>query len=320
MQELVDREWHRGTEHRLFQRSAPALFNVVDVFCQWVQWIEVAVDDDDDDDDDGDDDGWCGSGKKSQKLNLESDSNYIKHQTWNIQTEINMFEVRHYPIHSFPFLAQQVGQFVNLRKCLGSAIGELVRVGVVHPHVGLIILAAWRGRKGGKVHIGDMCGCPESKHTLPLPGPLTNLTTFASGLESMKAARFRVGRLMLQSIRLMATTWPTSYLRNRKHLCASYQWQWHFNLTLDLIWKQESELWHVTLLGEAENGSEALSEAQDEALHRRTPEMVSAPEMWNMTRERSKEVQVFGYFKHRERSSPSGSYFPSHCKGLARHG
>ena len=41
-----------------------------------VQWIEVAVDDDDDDDG-----GWCGSGKKSQKLNLESDSNYIKHQT-----------------------------------------------------------------------------------------------------------------------------------------------------------------------------------------------------------------------------------------------
>ena len=50
----------------------------------------MAVDDDDDDDDGGggdddddDDDegGWCGSGKKSQKLNLESDSNYIKHQT-----------------------------------------------------------------------------------------------------------------------------------------------------------------------------------------------------------------------------------------------
>ena len=37
----------------------------------------MAVDDDDDDDDGG----WCGSGKKSQKLNLESDSNYIKHQT-----------------------------------------------------------------------------------------------------------------------------------------------------------------------------------------------------------------------------------------------
>lgn len=279
-----------------------------------VQWIEVAVDDDDDDG------GWCGSGKKSQKLNLESDSNYIKHQTWNIQTNFNMFEVRHYPIHSFPFLAQQVGQFVNLRKCLGSATGEPVRVWGVHPHVDLIFLAAWRGRKGGKVHIGDMCGCPESKHTLPLPGPLTNPTTFASGLESMKAARFRVGRLMLQSIRLMATTWPISFLKTGT-ICnyASYLWHWHFNLTLDLIWKQESELWHVTLLGEAENGSEALSEAQDEALHRRTPEMVSAPEMWNMTRERSKEVQVFGYFKHRERSSPSGSYFLSHRKGLASH-
>lgn len=92
-----------------------------------------------------------------------------------------------------------------------------------------------------------------------------------------------------------------------------------FNLTLDLIWKQESELWHVTLLGEAENGSDALSEAQDEALHRRTPEMVSAPEMWNMNQERSKEVQVFGYLKRRERSSPSGSYFLSHRKGLASH-
>lgn len=45
--------------------------------------------------------------------------------------------------------------------------------------------------------------------------------------------------------------------------------------------------------------------------------MAAAPEMLNRTQEPSKEVQVFGYFKHKERSSPSGPYFLSHRKGLA---